>query len=284
MTKTAMESPEKSPFRTFLQVASVVVLACVGLFILLTFVVRQLEDRTDPVEIRWHGMDSGYSQITAASLPAQTEGSSNMQKGHTLLTLVVAVMILSLGAAAVYAAYHFGRRSAPLPAAPTVEIEKLARLATVKVTVADVLQASTGGSLMGVQGAWLVKGDALLTVDMSRARTVSKDAEKRRIVLMLPKPTVFQPRVDHERTRTFDVQKGLFVLGTRAESQMRDEAMRQAQQLVEQAAGAPDALQVARDVTAQVVGAIYKAVDWDVTIQWEDEQPAGAGKAGPTTP
>ena len=279
------QAAENAPARTALRRVSAVVLLGIVAVFLLSIIAGDIQDSAGPTEVRWQGMDSGYSQITPATTsPASTERSPLMARARTFGVWIL--MLIVVAGVAAYAAYSYARHSLPPPSEPTIQIEKLARLATVKVTVADVLQASTGGGWTDVKGAWLVKGDALLTVDMSRAQTISKDPVKKAAVLRLPKPTVFQPRVDHTKTMTYDVQKGFLVFGTGKESQLRDEAMRQAQLLVEHAASSPETLQIARDVAVEVVKTIYRAVDWDVTIQWEDEQPGAAPKepAKATTP
>ena len=188
------------------------------------------------------------------------------------VTLWLAAAVVAVCGLVGYMSYSYGRSLAPRPGTPVIQIEKLARLVPLKVTVSDILEARSGGDLLGVKGAWLVKGDALLSVDMSQAQTVSKDAAARKITLLLPKPTVFQPRVDHSKTVTYDVQKGLFVFGTGTESRLRDDAMRQAQMLVEQAAGSEETLQIARNVAEELVRAIYRSVDWEATVKWADEK------------
>ncbi len=184
--------------------------------------------------------------------------------------VIVLVLFIAVAALVGYAAYSYGRHSVPPPAEPMIQIEKLARLVTLKVAVADILQATAGTGWTEVKGAWLVKGDALITVDMSKAATVSKDTQNKKAVLLLPVPTVYHPRVDHSKTMTYDVQRGLFVFGTGKESRLRDEAMRQAQLLVEHAANSHDTLKIARDVAEEVVRTIYNSVDWEVTVKWAD--------------
>jgi len=44
------------------------------------------------------------------------------------------------------------------------------------------------------------QGDALIAVDLSRARIVEKDEGAKKATVVLPQPVVLQSRVDHTRT------------------------------------------------------------------------------------
>lgn len=140
-------------------------------------------------------------------------------------------------------------------------LERLSELVTLKIHVADVLQAEG----KRVTGAWLVKGDALVAVDMSRAKITDKGGN--RVDIRLPEPRVIQPRVDHSRTITYDVKSGLFTSG-KAESRMRDEAMKQAQRLVEQAAGSADNIKTAKERAELLITAFFEELGWRVRIIW----------------
>jgi len=96
------------------------------------------------------------------------------------------------------------------------EVKKIAELAMLNVRVADVLEARQGGWLRWVKGAWVVKGDAL-------------------------------------KTKTYDVQRGLCA-GQERESNLRDAAMRQAQQSVEAAANTPENIHAARRRLEKLLG------------------------------
>ena len=74
-----------------------------------------------------------------------------------------------------------------------------------RVYVADVLIGQSDNS----KGAFLIRGDALLVVDMSKATIVEKDESVKRATVRLPQPEVLQARVDHERTKTWEVRARL---------------------------------------------------------------------------
>jgi len=67
---------------------------------------------------------------------------------------------------------------------------------------------------------------------------------------------------------TYDVRTGWFT-PARKESQMRDEAMRRAQELVEAAAGSGENLRLARDTAEKWLQAFFGQLGWHVKVEWK---------------
>src|SRR4051794_10734329 len=120
--------------------------------------------------------------------------------------LTFAAMIVAAAAISYFVARAASGRAETVTAkslGPTVKsLEGLSQIASVRVHVADVLTAEGEG----YRGWWLIKGDALLACDLSRASIVTKDDEARRATVRMPPPRVVSPRVDHERTKTWSVE------------------------------------------------------------------------------
>ena len=156
---------------------------------------------------------------------------------------------------------------------PTIaQLEQLGQLAVLRIHVADVIEARDEQGWRGnVEGAWLLKGDALLAVDMAAAEIVDKDEQLQTARLMLPPPAVIQSRVDHEQTRTFRFHKGPLISEKRASS-LRDHAMRQAQRVVDRTAHNEESIQQAREITATLLKDFYSITGWEVQVVWEDIQ------------
>ena len=82
---------------------------------------------------------------------------------------------------------------------PTVSpLERLGELASSRIHVTDILMADGEG----FRGAWLIKGDALLTCDVSRAKILNLNQTARTATLRLPPLRVTSARVDHTKTKT----------------------------------------------------------------------------------
>lgn len=149
---------------------------------------------------------------------------------------------------------------------PTVErLERLTHLVSTRVCVADVLTAEGDGC----RGAWLIKGDALIGVNLTRAKILQKDDDTRRATLCLPLPEVIQSRVDHTRTRTWEVKKTSWAPWRGDQDMLRDQVMAEAQKLVAHVAGSPEYLQQAKLTAETVVRAIYEEVGWQVQVTWD---------------
>ena len=113
--------------------------------------------------------------------------------------------------------FGLGRRSATIQSVPpspwesrhaglTIQqIQPLSSLVTTRVDVADVVEGNLVGYTGAVKAAILVKGDFLLGVDLTQARFDSVDPDRRTATLLLPRPTLASPRVDHSRTRVFGI-------------------------------------------------------------------------------
>ena len=127
---------------------------------------------------------------------------------------------------------------------------------------------SCGGDVY--RGSWLFKGDAILCCDMSLAAITDRDDEKKTAVIKLPKPRVVSPRVDHERTRTWSVERSTWLPWKWGnQDKFRDSAMHHAQRLVEKASRSQENLSMARTQAELVIRKTYEMVDWHVTVNWE---------------
>ena len=139
-------------------------------------------------------------------------------------------------------------------------------LVTTRVYIADVLTAEGDG----YRGVWLIKGDALIGVNLREAQIVQKDFQARRATIGLPPPEVLQSRVDHERTRTWEVRKTTWIPWGGDPDSLRDTVMRQGQRLVAAAAGSRENLAQARTAAESILRGFYEEVGWQVRIVWRD--------------
>ena len=150
---------------------------------------------------------------------------------------------------------------------PTVTgIQDLLALVTHRINVSDVLIAERKTRFTLVKGAWIVKGDALLGVDVTQA-WIQLDTTNRHASVALPNPKVIQARVDHAKTKTYDVTKTWWA-DKDAESEIRDKAMASAQELIETAAGNAENITLAKERVEQDLAAAFKFLGWTVAIEW----------------
>jgi hypothetical protein len=150
---------------------------------------------------------------------------------------------------------------------PTIErLERLSQLVTSRVYVADVLI----GEGEGCRGAWLIRGDALIATSLNKAVIAETDESAKRATIRLPQPEVLQARVDHERTRTWEVSRMTWLPWNANQDRLRDEVMLQAQRLVAQAAGSKDNIEQAKRAAEVIIAALYEHVGWTVKVIWQE--------------
>ena len=165
---------------------------------------------------------------------------------------------------------------------PTIErLERLSQLCTGRVYVADVLVGQSDTS----KGAFLIRGDALIAVDLGKAVIAEKDESAKRATIRLPQPEVLQARVDHERTKTWEVRSTTWIPWRAEQDRLRDEVFHQAQLMVAQAAGSRENIEHAKRASEIIISALFEHVGWDVKVTWQETpttQGASNAKAGTT--
>jgi len=189
-----------------------------------------------------------------------------------LFGLVGVVAVLAgAGFASVWGVFRWVTTPSPVvvtSTGPTItQIEALGDLTVMKVSVVDILMAEGNG----YKGSWMVKGDALISVDCREATIHDVDRDGMTATIVLPAPRAVQPRVDHSRTMEWSVEKMVWWNPfTGDESPMRREAMRQAQRLVEHAVQKDTVLDQSRANAELLMANLYRLVGWDVTVKWAD--------------
>jgi hypothetical protein len=208
------------------------------------------------------------------AMPAEPRG------GRCLIALLLAVLIaltalaiLVVQAVALLRSWDPGVRETPPTFSSTgptvVQLERLQYLVSTRVHVADVLV----GESRWLEGSWIIAGDALLAVDMSRAEVKDRDEKARTATIILPHPAVLSARVNHERSQQWDVRSRSWfplvgsLLGDRRA--IEQQAMQEAQRLVERAAGSDSHKTTARQGVASMLAEFYQAVGWHVSVQWK---------------
>jgi hypothetical protein len=208
---------------------------------------------------------------------------------RTLLLLIILVMVAALAVLSLP-----GRMWPPTPMptpqpqpvvvrsqGPTIErLEQLSHLVATRVLVADVLV----GEGNGCKGAWLIRGDALIAVDLSKASVVEKNETAKRATIRLPLPEVLQARVDHERTQIWELKSTTWIPWASDKDSLRDTVMAHAQRLVGHAAGSAENIQQAKASAEAVIRGFWSEVGWTISVTWADSPSESQKVAAPTKP
>ncbi len=193
--------------------------------------------------------------------------------GSLALPAFLAWPLLAAGLAAlIWAGYQWGQLSTSksvLSAGPRIEdVRRIAKLAVLRVQVADVIQGNNNGGRAIV----LVKGDADMAIDLDRIQLSDRDETQKTAVVSLPLPQPERPRVDHARTRIYEMEKlGLAALNPFADPrrELLEDCMRAAQHSVEQAVAAPEFVTQAKEQAELLIRTFYREIGWQVTVRWQ---------------
>ena len=145
---------------------------------------------------------------------------------------------------------------------------------TSRVVVTDVVMTLISGVTGELRAAVIVRGDALITVDLSKASIEVIDHDTRTAKILLPPPQVTSARVDHEQTRIFSIQAtGLWAIVSSDDGQavLIDQAMMLAQKAITKAASESPMIEQARSRAETLICSFFaNSLQWNVTVQWAD--------------
>jgi hypothetical protein len=193
--------------------------------------------------------------------------------------VVVTVMVLAICGSYVAGRMNIGgsRGEIVFNSNPVVtEIREIAEFAALEVRIADIVEGHGNETWWRwVKGAWIIKGDARIGVDIAQA-DIAVDQNSKTVRLQLPAPSVMYARVDHAQTKTYDVKRG-WLAGAARESDMRDDAMLRAQKAAEHAANKPQHIEAARQRLEQLVRKSCARLGWTVNFVWQDAMQGPAG-------
>ncbi len=109
-------------------------------------------------------------------------------------------------------------------------------------------------------------------IDLSQAIIADKDEESKTATITLPLPKVVSARVDHERTKNGGIKGVRFALlrNPKNRTKIVDDAMQEAQAVVEKAAGRPEIIESAQKQARLNIQMLYLKVGWNVGIHWQE--------------
>lgn len=181
------------------------------------------------------------------------------------------LLLVVVGTAA-YAAYHHLAASSSEPqlkSEPIIErIEKIGKLAVLKVFVSDVISTQDGDWWSGVSGIWIIKGDALITVDFGTIQVVEKDDAAKKVKLRVASPRVESARVDHDRSGSYKADTGWWTDEDEV-AKKGDHAFKVGQENVRELASRPENMTLARRNAEELLKNHLRMVEWGATVEWQ---------------
>ena len=193
------------------------------------------------------------------------------------LPLIVAGLIASAGGVVTYGALNWNNNEPKvvLDSTPTVErVTEVGELCVLRIQIADMLTAKSNT----LKASWMIAGDALISVDLTKVRIDQEDQGVRTLVLEMPALKVLSPRVNHEKTKHWDTESvcwhdGWFTLDKLSKSShLHEMAMKEAQKVVSHVSQSPEFIDDARNSAERIVSALYVGTGYTVSFQWPEEQ------------
>ena len=187
-------------------------------------------------------------------------------------------MTIAFGLSFLLIAYVYFRQPRAAPsivvtsAGPTVQrLERLSQLVTNRVTISDVLVGVSDDS----KGVFVIRGDAIVGLDLSKAVIVEKDEASKRATILLPQPKVIVARVDHEKSKVYEFRTTTWIPWHAQPGRLLEQAMLQAQRMVEQAANSAENIELARRQAEVILANFFGELGWNVNVTWASpEKPA----------
>lgn len=184
-------------------------------------------------------------------------------------TLALAGGCVLLVVLAAFPIAGFSRKTGLMQGPQLPQIQQLSRISSIKVAVSFVQEAKSESRLGTLHGIWLVQGDALLAIDMDLIQIIQVDDQRKTAVVRIPTPQLELPRIDHERTRAYDMS-GNWTFGQSSRSSLQSEAMRVAERRVRSEAISSESVRMAKTQSELIIKNIYAAVGWEIKVDWLD--------------
>lgn len=147
-------------------------------------------------------------------------------------------------------------------------IEDIGELAISKDKIEFVLSRKDLSFFSKIKGAWIIKGDAILSTNLKNA-TIQNEVASKTTTITLDKPSVIIAGIDHKRTKIDEVIKGFFT-SEDEESTFRDNLMKDAQEEIVKIANNPNKILLAKERTEKIINSYYKKIGWHTKIIWRD--------------
>jgi hypothetical protein len=167
---------------------------------------------------------------------------------------------------------------------PLITFAKMGHLVSLRVNYADVVDITENRTipwtdwhlpLTGTRVLLIARGDCSVATDLKSAIYQAVDTENRRVVVALPTPEAFQPRLNHSPeggTTVYAItNEGIerLIPGDSNRRKAIDKAMSLAQQKVEQACATPDAISSAKSSAEEVLVSTFNGIGWNASIAWK---------------
>lgn len=135
------------------------------------------------------------------------------------------------------------------------KIESMGKLEVVKYSFKDVLEHKRYGTVWKFRSfssktLLIIGGEAVACIDLTKITTADIDSTGGQLRIKLPKPEICYVKVDHAKSKVYNTEMSIF---DDAESQLIDEAYREAESYIQSEVAKTDILVLAKTNTVKLL-------------------------------
>ena len=194
----------------------------------------------------------------------------------TLITIAISVMVTSVCGLMMYLSLT-GKNEVSKPVPAIAQIQMLSDLATLKVHLSDSMK----GENNRYEVQWLLHGEGVLGVDLSKATYLTVDQSNCSAQILLPEPHLVASKIDHDRSVELNAKRKTWVPLPGLKS-LRDEVWQHGDPIIARLAFDESYVAAAKLQTEKVIEDFFAGTGWTIECQWEStekiSQPSQEGR------
>jgi hypothetical protein len=155
-----------------------------------------------------------------------------MNRTILLLVLFIAVVCCS-GVVGIIIYKSFTEKSKSEHQLSVEKIERMGKLELVRINIKDVLEQTKERPLFlpNAKAVLIVTGEAYAGIDLEKVKKEDIVESDKEVIITLPKPEILMSKINHEKSRVYNVKWGMF-----STADLVDEAYRNAELAVQEEA------------------------------------------------
>lgn len=186
------------------------------------------------------------------------------------MLVTIAISVLMTTVLGLTLCLSLTEKSKPIKPVPAIsQIQMLSDLATLRVQLTDSMKGEN--NRWDVQ--WLLHGEAVLGVDLSKAAYASIDESSRIAFILLPEPHLISSKVDHDRSMELIAKRKTWVPLPGLKS-LRDDAWKHGDPIIANLALDDNYVLAAKLQTEKVIKDLFSGTGWQMKCEWPSEEHA----------
>jgi Protein of unknown function (DUF4230) len=168
-----------------------------------------------------------------------------------------------------------GGAKPPDPPPPSLAIiQSVSELATTRLHLSDFIE----GQNNHYKGKWILHGEVILGVDLSKAVYVEAHPADKTAVLHLPPPHLISSRVDHDRSEEMYI-KAVAWVPLSSPKLLRDAVWQQADRKIQKLGQEPKHRDHAKQQAEKTLRNLFEGLGWKVRFEWTADTPSTIARA-----